>query len=284
MSAPKLAVVVPAGPKDNFRDTLDSVFCYTNPELVIVIDDTGGQGISFTVERATALEAVAHGGLGGLQVNLATAFRYAVENVDFDVLLRLDTDALLLGPGLVEAAGREFAAKMHIGALGAYRFGPDGGSRDWTPARRVLQTETGPRGLRHPALRATLRRLIAEAPGYTLGEHALGGAVLYRGGMLREMYRRSLLQLPEFASSRLGEDHIFGLLTVVAGYQTGDFSGPDDPMAVRWKGLPASPDELLRAGKLVTHSVRSWQGMNESEIRERFAAARLGSGGPKPPE
>jgi hypothetical protein len=255
-------------------DTLESVFCYSNPELVVVIDDTRGRGIDFSHERVVVLPAVAHGGWGGLWVNLAVGFRYAIEHAQFDVLVRLDTDALLLGPGLAEAAASEFAARPEVGALGAYRFGPDGSTRDWVPARKAIRRETGLLGLQDPARRRTMRALVASAADYVLGEHALGGVVIYRGEMLHEMHRRDLLNFPELANSRLGEDHIFGLLTAVSGYRTADFSRPADPMAVRWKGLPSSPEELLRTRKLVAHSIRFWNEMREQDIRAYFAVAR----------
>jgi hypothetical protein len=45
-------------------------------------------------------------------------------------------------------------------------------------------------------------------------------------------------------------------------------------MAMRWRGLPAHPDELLAKGKLLTHSVRFWGDLREPEIRGIFRAAR----------
>jgi hypothetical protein len=117
---------------------------------------------------------------------------------------------------------------------------------------------------------------MASAHGYVPGEHALGGAVIYRGELVREMCSRELLNFPELANSHLGEDHIFGLITAAAGYKSADFSKPGDPMAVRWAGLPLAPDELLKAGKLVTHSIRSWNGISEQEIRAYFTTARRG--------
>jgi hypothetical protein len=134
----------------------------------------------------------------------------------------------------------------------------------------------GIRGLRHPSCRRTLKTLVASAPGYIPGEHALAAAVVYREQAIGEMYRRGLLDLNGLASSRLGDDHIFGLITVAAGYRTDDFSGPGDPMAVKWKGLPSAPEDLIKTGKLVTHSIRSWDKMSEPEIRDYFAAARNG--------
>lgn len=272
--SPRTVVVVPAGPTDTAVDTLESVFRYMDPELVVVIDDTDGRGIEFSNERIVLLPAIAHGSQGQLWVNLAMAFRFAVQTTDFEILLRLDTDALVLGPGIEEAAWAKLSESREVGTLGAYRLGSDGGVRDWTPARRIVQIETGMKGFRNPALRQTLHSLIDHTPEYFAGEHALGGAVIYRGDAVRAMHESLLLDLPVFANSRLGEDHIFGLLTRVAGYRTADFSGPDDPMAVRWKGLPAHPKELLKTRKLITHSIRSWNEMSEGEIRAFFAEAR----------
>lgn len=272
----RLAVVVPAGPKDDAADTLRSVLHYMDPELLLVIDDTHGRGIGLADPRITVFMPPdsPHGPFGGLWAKLAAAFRYAVEHAEFDILLRLDTDALILGPGIAEAAAERFSRDSAIGALGAYRVGPDGGIRDWAPAGKMVRAELGLRGLRHAAARRRVRALVAAAPDYTHGEHALGAAVLFRGDMVREWYRRGMLDYPELCNSLLGEDHLFGLLTAAAGYRTGDFGGPEDPLAVRWLGLPAAPAELLAAGKLITHSVRSWENMREAEIRAFFAARR----------
>lgn len=278
MSEPRMVVVIPAGPRDDLPDTLRSVLRYVDAEQVIVIDDTKGRGIEFSHDKLTIISAVINSSrfstCGQLWVSLAAAFRHVVETTEFDLLLRLDADALILGPGIGEAASARFERYPKLGALGAYRTGPDGGTRDWTPARKVIKAELGLRGLRRPSTRKTLRKLLADAPGYVLGEHILGAAVVYRGQTIRAMYDRGLLNLAEFANSGVDEDYLFGLITVATGYEMGDFSGPEDPMAVRWKGLPAAPAELLKAGKLVTHSVRSWGGMGEREIREYFAAAR----------
>jgi hypothetical protein len=276
MTECRMVVVVPAGPRDDAADTLRSVLCYTDSELVVVIDDTQGRGIGLEDPRVAVLSLPdsPSGGFGGLWVKLAAAFRYAVEHAEFDLLLRLDTDALILGPGIAEAAAGRFARDPTVGALGAYRLGPDGRARDWAPAQKMVRAELGLRGLRHPAVRHRARALIAAAPAYVPGEHALGGAVLFRGDTVREMYRRGMLDYPELGHSLLGEDHLFGLLTVATGYRIDDFSGPDDPLAVRWQGLPAAPADLLAAGKLITHSVRSFQDMPEAEIREFFAARR----------
>ena len=72
----------------------------------------------------------------------------------------------------------------------------------------------------------------------------------------------------------LEDDHILALVTVAAGFRLADFGGPDSPVAVRMYSLPAHPAELLATGKMVVHSVRSWQDLTEPDIREFFAKSR----------
>lgn len=79
-------------------------------------------------------------------------------------------------------------------------------------------------------------------------------------------------------TSNLCDDHIMPLLTVAGGYRIADFGGPADPLALRWRGLPAHPLDLLAAGKLATHSVRSWADLDEQQIRAIFAEARAQDG------
>lgn len=276
MPQSKMIVVVPAGPKDDAADTLRSVLCYTDAEMILVVDDTHGRGIGLEDPRIVVFTPPGSppGPFGGLWAKLAAAYRYAVDHADFDILLRLDTDALILGPGIAEAAAGRFAGDPEVGTLGAYRVGPDGNSRDWGPAAKMVNAELGLRGMRHPAVRRRVRSLVAAAPDYVPGEHALGGALLLRGDMVRIWADRGMLDYPELGESLMGEDHLFGLLTLAAGYRIADFSSPADPLAVRWLGLPAAPAELLATSKLVTHSVRSWGDMQEAEIREFFASRR----------
>lgn len=278
MPEQRLVVVIPAGPRDDVEDTLRSVVRYSSPERIVVIDDTKGRGIKFSHENLTILPAVVNSTrfstYGQLFVSLCRAYRYVAENVDFDLLLRLDADALLIGPALPAAASARFAESPRIGVLGAYRISPDGGIRDWTPAGRNIKAAAGLRGLRYPGARTALRRLLTDAVEYKLGEHVLGASVFYRRDIVQVMHERGYLDIPEFVSLEFPEDHLFGLIAAATGFETADFSAPGDPMAVRWKGLPAAPADLIKNGKLVTHSVRSWQGMDERAIRDYFAAQR----------
>ncbi len=279
-----LAVIVPAGPSDDVADTLASVIHYTAPSrIVVVVDDTGtlvgGAGpIGGPWPDTVVLPAPcgAPGGHGGLWVKLAAGYRWILDRYEPRIILRLDADALIIGSGLESEAEHAFSRHPAVGMLGSYRIGPDGGVRDASWASRQLRFETGPRGLLRPKRRSTLRhwRQAARRHGYIDGENALGGAYIHRYEAARSIDERGWFSQPWLASSKLGEDHIMALLTIAAGYRIGDFGGPGDPLALTWRGLPAHPDDLLTAGKLVTHSVRSWPGLTERQIRDIFARAR----------
>jgi hypothetical protein len=280
----RLVVVMPVGPGEDLHDTLASVDAYTDASRAIVLVDDTGRGASGPAPEADAETGVhvvpapagATGSRGGLWVKIAAGYRYACERFAFDLVLRMDTDALMLGPGIEEAALRRFADDPRLGLLGSYRVGPDGGRRDFGPPARTLARESGLLGLGRPRLRAQLRALLehARGAGYAPGEHALGGAFLHSAAAARALQARGWLDLPHLARSRLGEDHIFALLTVAAGFRIGDFGRPGDPLALRWRGLPAHPEALLAGPALVTHSVRGYGDLDETAVRELFARAR----------
>lgn len=277
------AVIVPAGPRDDVVDTVRSVLCHaTCPQVVVVIDDTRGQQDLRSLASEPGVHiipapAARSGTTGGLWVKVGFGYRWLFERYRPDVVLRLDADALVIGPGLVSRATATFRDDPGIGLLGAYRLGPDGGLRDFGWLARQVRRECGlPGRLARPAVRRALLPIVAAARsnGWAAGGHVLGCVCLSPGPVLEEIGRRGWFDLPDLEASRLFDDHLLSLCTVAAGYRLEDFNGPDDPIAVQWKGLPMSPDELLNRGKLATHSVRSWADLGETEIRAAFRQRR----------
>ena len=280
----RIAIIVPAGPRENVLDTLASVVHYTDPSRVIVVidDDPALVTVSHRIQNLSEHIVIrsapegAPGGYGGLFVKVASGYKWVLENYEPQIILRLDTDALLIGYGIESFAERIFAEDPQAGMLGSYKIGPDGRWRDFSWAARKLRAEAGIRGLIYPRRHAHLRRYLALARehGYIDGENALGGAYIHSYNAANRMYLNGSFNQPWLAASELGEDHIMALLTRAAGYKICDFGGPDDPMALRWQGLPAAPADLLAKGKLVIHSVRHWGDLAEDEIRRIFEQAR----------
>jgi hypothetical protein len=283
----RIGIVMPVGPGDGQAalDTLDSALHYAGrSRIVVVVDDTGGldnfakhaEVMSDDIAVITAPPR-APGGYGGLWVKIAAGYRWMLERFAPEVILKLDVDALFIGSGLADRAIEKFTEDPKVGLIGSYKIAADGNARDWSWGARMLRTESGLLGLRHPGMRATHRKLLrlARPNGYIYGEHALGGGYVHSFELADDIHTRGWWDMPSLAPSRLGEDMIMGLLTVAAGYRTADFGRPEDPIAMRWRGLPAHPDELLAKGKLLTHSVRFWGEMQELAVREIFREARM---------
>jgi hypothetical protein len=283
----RIAVVVPAGPGDDVLDTLQSVVRYTDrSRLILVVDDTGAL---LAPDRLSEVRALSEdivvipapptppGLFGRLWVKLAAGYTWILDRCDPGLVLRLDADAVMLGTGLEEQAEKALRNDHAVGLLGSYRIGPDAGLRDFSWPAGQIHREMGLRGVLHPRMRRHIRHYyrLAHANGYTDGEHVLGGAYLHSAAAITAIARQGWLDDARFLEkSRLGEDHLISMLTVAAGFRIADFGGPNDPLALSWRGLPAHPSDLLARGKLVTHSVRSWDGLSEHQVRAIFAAAR----------
>jgi hypothetical protein len=281
----RVAVVIPAGPRDDIIDTLHSVVRYINsPHVILVIDDTFtlASYYNYIYQLSADISIIpappkSAGGYGGLWVKLATGYRWVLDRFRPRTILRLDADAVMLGRGLEDAAEEAFNQNPKVGLLGSYRVGPDGGLRNFGPAARDLEFYSGVAGMLHPRCCMGLRRYLrlARANKYVVGEHVLGGAYIHSFKAAYSMYQNGWFDQPWISKVKIGEDSIMTLLTKAAGYEIADFGGPSDPLALKWQGLPADPFELLAKGKLVTHSVRSWHQMTERQIRSIFADSRL---------
>ncbi len=288
MRTKKLVVVMPVGPNlryDFVLDTVDSIKRYATGSCQIVIVDDSGAGVGARLlQDEPSVDVIvtegAQGLYGGLYVGTSLAFAHVLANYDFSVLLRLDTDALVIGSDAEDQAIRYFADHPDVGMLGSYRFGCDGVRRDFTPARRLLKKEIAISSLllapqrfkRFWFLRANVARAVAN--GYELGEHCLASAVFFSSACVRALAAEKLLNRSELQTSRLGDDHLFGLLTVAAGFKIADFATHDLPIGVRWRGLPFAPQELLDRKKRLIHSTRFWNDMNEEQIRDFFRVIR----------
>ncbi|MEJ2866547.1 hypothetical protein WCD74_02135 [Actinomycetospora sp. OC33-EN08] len=263
----RAAVVVPVGPSvpaEFVDDTLASVERLGVPTTLVVVNDSDRSRWPASTVVVPA-PAGAPGGQGGLFVKLGAGIRRALQD-DWDVLLRLDTDALVLRGGLVSSAVSRFASDLSLGLLGAVRVGPDGGERSFGPARALLRAEAGWRGLRRPAVRRAVRALPRD------GAHGLGGAYLLSRRCAEALDGAGWLTCGALAGSRAGEDHLMGAAVRACGFSLGEFSRPGDPLAVRWVGLPASPASVWESGAAVTHSVRSWGPLCEADVRAEFRA------------
>ncbi|MCC7450777.1 MAG: glycosyltransferase family 2 protein [Anaerolineae bacterium] len=282
----KLVVVIPIGPLgssytfDDMVDTVESVRHYATPDRRIIIVDSSaplhlGQKLAAIYPELFILRPPQNYGLfGGLYKALSLAFLYAHSMFDFRVLVRMDIDALMIGSGLADDALQVFEANPKVGMLGTYLNSGEGVA--WP--QQQLKRQTHPIMLARDLERtALLRRLMAtaQANGYQPGEHVLGGVVVYNPALIDKLMNHNLLLREELRRSKLQEDHIFALLCKAAGMELGQFGDAAHPMGIAWRGLPQSPQQLIRQNKKIIHSTRFWRDQDEQQIRAFFRARRV---------
>lgn len=285
-------IVIPVGPNTDIgflNDTVRSVFQYCRSNSKVSIVDNTSDGLEDAgVYRRADIDLIrcerdprANPLHGGLYFNLSRAWRIVLDTYDFDTVLRLDDDALLIGSGADEEAIAFFERHPDVGCLGSYRVTCVGTERDFGPARDILESEASMVGaLKKPLARKFLRHLrnLARKNGYEDGEHCLGAATFYSRGCLQRFRSLGFLERAELRGSHLGEDHIFGMMVRAAGLNMEDFATAGRPMGLAWKGLPASPATLLAMRKKIVHSVKSFDDLDQGAIRAEFRRLSAGEG------
>jgi hypothetical protein len=275
--------VIPVGPKcrpDFVADTIESIRFFAPMARIILIDDSRiGTGVQLGEKyKTTVLEARVHGTFGNLYLNLSDGFKEALAQ-PFQVLVRLDTDALIAGSDFEFKAKERFQADERLGSLGSFRIGYNRiGIRDRGWARRRILRYLAFNLWRNPRAALMIGHLVVRARkhGYKLGDAIMGGAAVYSYEAVSALNEAGLLSRVELAKTGLQEDYIFGLCLFSIGYQLGEFGDhlDDLPMGVDWIGLPASAEELMDNGKSIIHSTKSFGTMDEETIRGKFRSAR----------
>jgi hypothetical protein len=237
--------------------------------------------------------------LGVSCVSTFTALGYLHSHADVDVVLRLDTDALVIGP-FVARIREEFARRPDCGMLGALgnscnrttrRFwDADAESairhalalaRQWHADRsQVDNGDIANYALFHrPQIDAFLRvcaelEPIRDNAAFT-GAHCQGGAYAVPRRFIDRLAAAGYLDEPtRWSWFPLAEDRLIGACCWLLQMTVEDCSEPHEPFGVQAEGIPHSPQEIERRGYAIIHSVRTETRMTEAQIREHFASRR----------
>ena len=275
-------VLIPVGPRSDPRfvnDTIASVFGQMSDVAVVVADNTRDGLDPVEPGRLQAIEYVRFPStgknttLGRLYFNLTRCFDRILDTYDFDVLLRLDDDALVIGPDPDADAVSYFSSHPHVGCLGSFRYTCTGYTRSFAHPAQTLRHELySIAALRHPRRWLALRALyaLARRHGYEDGEHCLGAACFFSHAALSAMRAKGLFANPALVTTGLGDDHMYGLLTRAAGFEIDDFAIGTHPLGVALRGLPMSPGELVKSGKKIVHSLKDHDGRSQADLRDEF--------------
>lgn len=281
-------------------DVLDSVL-HHEPEVdaILLVDDAPherdlaaelGPGRRSIAVTPNPRDGAGHGLWGGLAAGMLHGYGWLHREVAPDVVLKLDTDALVIAPFAERVAA--VVADPAVGMAGTFSQHCDGRRREldrWDfrvrrrrfPVRPFREGDAaeGRLRLRHAlwGAPAVLRRRISAARrhGYGYGEHCLGGAYAVPGRFLERMGERGWFDdWRAWVPLDIGEDVCIGVYVRAVGLECIDANRPGEPFGVEYRDLPLPPSELLDAGYAVVHSIKDQEGITEEEIRSFFAARR----------
>ena len=204
------------------------------------------------------------GGPPRLSPPIAYAYATALERYEFDVVCKLDTDALVTGPALGDRAAERFAADPRLGMLGTLDVRADGVPEDYTYDAWVLAHE-------RRWSRSVRARLNAARAGTYDGRKVHGGVYV--------LGRRAVEAMDLDADppwwSQIGEDLWFSLGVCAAGFELGSWGAPGEPTASASKWLPVPLADVSARGLLAVHSVRRGaDGESEAQVRAALRAQR----------
>src|SRR5688572_5003287 len=192
-----LVVVIPVGPTCKMEfllDTISSVKHYIHSSYkVIIADDSQNPNHEREVKDHFAdvifLGNKRNLGKGmGLYTSLCNAFRYALDNFDFTALIRLDTDALIIGPDPELTIIDFFKKNPTVGLAGRHIRGfhsVDDFGNVWENHGRGLYVAIAKiftkYFIRHPFIYWRVRKFLfkALAQDYEIGELVFGGAYAF---------------------------------------------------------------------------------------------------------
>ena len=286
-------VLVPAGPttiREYLDDTLESINHHVGSAncIIAIVDDSRVSRFArlgdvfpnvVVLEAEDYGEGAEHTTQGALWCKQAHALKYLLQRYHFDLLLRMDTDALMIGDAPDEDVLAFFRSRPEVGLVGAFRRRGDG--TDKTTAmtlkgRELTREMRLYRGLRDPKLVWTLRGLVkmAERHGYRRGDMCTGGACFLAREAIDAMHARGFLDLDVLRRSQMMDDGLLGLLCSAAGYHLADLPEDSDVLAVNWRGLPMPIGVLVEKGKKIVHSIKDEDEAVERTIRAYFRERR----------
>jgi len=256
-------------------DSIESVLVSDGESSqVVVIDDFSIDSREALVrerypEVAVVPLPVPSGGPPRMWPHVALALHHARECYDFELFVRLDTDALVVGPGLSQRALEAVGGADRAAIAGSVVVRADGEPEDHGYHARVVRGEQRyDRALARAVDAAFARR-------WTPGRVVQGGALCVTRAGVDAMASGGWLGYRQPWHSNATDDLLLSIFASAAGAELVSIGGPGGIFAVANKHLPVATEELAEGRWLVAHSTRlGFEGEDEATLRERFRASR----------
>jgi len=292
-------LLIPLGPDAaelaRLEDLMDACLAFADLPLVAVIINDGNdadaiqrighaRGLPTTV-RPNARRGRGNWWVGGLDMAMIDALGWIAVNQPCCAVLRLDSDALVIGP-YAHLIASHFAADPTLGMMGNFDS-PTGARRApghavttrlyWRSKRVSHDRESKRIIFSFWGWRRRIRLLIRRAMqhGYVLGDWCQGGAYALSPELLRRLAADPFFARPrEFLHVDFCEDVLMALVVHALGLRIHYTIGPARLFASKWQGLVAAPETLAEAGHSIIHSINSHPGRSEDDIRALFKSRR----------
>lgn len=266
-------------------DTIESIEYYVKESHhIVAVDDCSAERLDLKLMKSKPSVTVLrneqkYGGRNGLYITMAKASKYVLKNFSFKVFMKMDTDALMVGKGLVTEAINYFNQNTKAGILGSYKVKADGKKRNWNKWKIAFLYESS---FIRPLLGKKIlwRSVIREAKknNYDIGENILGGAYFIRYECLIKMLENGYLDYDYegvLKHSKIGDEIIYSLFCKACGYDLHDFGKPEHTMALALDTLPLRKEEIIAKRKTVVHSLKKGKdGESQDELRLFFRKIR----------
>jgi hypothetical protein len=297
----KYAVYVPAGPKVNpdfLADTILSALHFMGSDTLVFIGEDGSKGRydaltslgpNIHVRQVPAIDDVPHTYTvyGKFFLKKARIQREIVRDFQFDRLLNLDDDALLLNGKFMEIGEKLLANRRKPGILARYSLNHEFQPLPYEGQLESMYMQMSRNPLRsrgkiplmiQPKLRKVMRPVLTQAMdnGYTLGTSFIGGSWLITRDCLEAIVNRPEVDSDVIKHSPCADDDLFTIFAYACGFRVYDYLSDPAIFQIEWRKLSMSPQELHDQGVSVIHSVRDPEFGGEEKIRAFFRQRREG--------
>lgn len=302
-TAVRCCFFVPVAPNDRERAAwaVDSILTYCPESRVYLLPDgVNPADLDFPAVRAPNVRIIVNpaptkGHWGEILRMQMLAMRQALKEPDVTddcVLIKMDSDAVIVRHGLVQRALRLLETRPEAGQVGQCFSNIVGGRISNLGWENFFRKSYGLHGLRmfltskvpgrEVSFRARLgawrefRALVREARanGYMWGEFAIGGCYMMRAELLRRLDQRGWIDANPFQLlPKVGEDVAMTPFVYAAGFSAMDDCADDGLFAVYGKEPLMHPLDLKKRGHYIIHPfkygvTRSEPKMNEQALVE----------------
>jgi hypothetical protein len=249
----------------------ESLFRHEPDCRLLAVDDVSAESVR-DLERHPRVDVVGRwrprGYPTGLLRLLLASFAFAVERYEFDVLLKIDTDALCLRPGIFREARRTFEEAPSVGIAGSHLPDAEAERENHRFAWLVPIMEHEARADR------TFGRAweAALANGYRPGEHVQGGAYVVARPALDALHEAGLLHWRPRLKSVLYDDMVLSMFVRAVGFRPLSL---EPTILSAPNSLPVPLAELRELRPALVHTVkRGIDGESEEEVRRALDSTR----------